>query len=65
MTQQTEKPIHFHRSDARFCGSNEQARRFTCTDDEVTCEHCLDNVTYVLSPEARAYVNSLNAATHV
>lgn len=51
--------IHFHHSDDRFCGSQEQPRRFTLDPNEVTCPDCQAKDTFVLSPAGEAYVKSL------
>jgi len=34
-------PIHFHTSDARFCGTKRQGRRITFQPLEVTCPVCV------------------------
>lgn len=53
--------IHFHSSDDRFCGSTEQARRFSFDPHKVTCARCQDRDCFVLSTEAAEYVRSIEA----
>lgn len=54
--------IHFGSFDARFCGSKRQGRQFTVDESEITCPRCRENdaasTTYVLTPEAKAWITA-------
>lgn len=56
MTAAKKKPIHFHSSDDRFCGSTTQLRCFTFDPNEVTCRSCQGKDTFVLSPSGLALI---------
>lgn len=53
-------PVHFHRSDSRFCGNTDQWRRFTFDPNDVSCGACMGRDRLTLSEAGRAYVEGLN-----
>jgi Zn finger protein HypA/HybF involved in hydrogenase expression len=54
------RKIHFHSSDDRFCGCREVGRQFSMEVNEITCDSCKAKDTFVLSPEAARYVANLS-----
>jgi len=56
----SKRAVHFHSSDDRFCGSREAAREFSFDPNIVSCKRCQSRDTFVLSPEAAAFVASLS-----
>lgn len=46
--------VHFHRSDDRFCGSEQQCRRFALNDAEVTCPACRHRTVAMVSCQGTA-----------
>ena len=52
------KMVHFHHTDGRFCGTSEQASKFSFDLNAVTCSHCKGRDTFALSPRAAQWVES-------